>query len=76
DIDENIYTANKSQYISTSNYVVEQDVSTASYFWAFAAIPGSTIKVMHVTKNSKQGYIKFLEVLEKIGCQVNYYNDG
>ncbi|WP_411861320.1 hypothetical protein [Francisella tularensis] len=28
--------------MSTSNYVVEPDVSTASYFWAFAAITGST----------------------------------
>ena len=76
DIDENIYTVNKLQYTSPSNYVVEPDVSTASYFWAFAAITGSTIKVMHVTKNSKQGDIKFLEVLEKIGCQINYHNDG
>ena len=76
DIDKNIYTVNKSQYISPSNYVVEPDVSTASYFWAFAAITSSTIKVMHVTKKSKQSDIKFLEVLENIGCQVNYYDDG
>ncbi|APC91844.1 MULTISPECIES: 3-phosphoshikimate 1-carboxyvinyltransferase [Francisella] len=76
DVDENIYIAKKSQYISPSNYVVEPDVSTASYFWAFAAITGSTIKVMHVTKKSKQGDIKFLEILENIGCQVNYFDDG
>ncbi|AIT10195.1 3-phosphoshikimate 1-carboxyvinyltransferase [Candidatus Francisella endociliophora] len=76
DIDKNIYTTKKSEYISPKNYIVEPDVSTASYFWAFAAITGSTIKVMNVTKNSKQGDIKLLEVLEKIGCQVEYFNDG
>ncbi len=45
-------------------------------FWAFAAITGSAIKVMNVTQKSKQGDIKFLEVLERIGCQVNYFDDG
>ena len=31
---------------------------------------------MNITKNSKQGDIKFLEVLERIGCTVNYCDDG
>lgn len=76
DINKNIYNVKKSGYTSPKNYIVEPDVSTASYFWAFAAITGSAIKVMNVTKNSKQGDIKFLEVLEKIGCQVEYFDDG
>ncbi|MED7819341.1 MULTISPECIES: 3-phosphoshikimate 1-carboxyvinyltransferase [unclassified Francisella] len=75
-VDGNIYNAKKSNYISPGKYIVEPDVSTASYFWAFAAITDSTIKVMNVTKNSKQGDIKFLEVLEMIGCNVKYHDDG
>ncbi|API86563.1 3-phosphoshikimate 1-carboxyvinyltransferase [Francisella uliginis] len=76
DIENNIYKTKKSNYTSPGRYVVEPDVSTASYFWAFAAITGSTIKVMNVTKKSKQGDIKFLDVLEMIGCEVKYYDDG
>ncbi|MED7789247.1 3-phosphoshikimate 1-carboxyvinyltransferase [Francisella sp. 19X1-34] len=76
DIENNTYKAKKSDYTSPGRYVVEPDVSTASYFWAFAAITGSTIKVMNVTKESKQGDIKFLDVLEMIGCSVKYYDDG
>lgn len=75
-VEGNIYNAKKSNYISPGKYIVEPDVSTASYFWAFAAITDSTIKVMNVTKNSKQGDIKFLEVLEMIGCNVKYHDYG
>ncbi|KEI35652.1 3-phosphoshikimate 1-carboxyvinyltransferase [Allofrancisella frigidaquae] len=76
EVDNNIYKAKNSNYVSPGRYVVEPDVSTASYFWAFAAITGSAIKVLNVTKHSKQGDIKFLEVLQKIGCAINYYDDG
>lgn len=75
-IQGNIYTVQESKYTSPGRYIVEPDVSTASYFWAFAAITGSTIKVMNVTSKSKQGDIKFLEVLEAIGCEVKYFDDG
>jgi 3-phosphoshikimate 1-carboxyvinyltransferase len=74
--DGNAYKVSKTSYISPSEYTVEPDVSTASYFWALAAITNSSIKVMNITKNSKQGDIKFLDVLEQIGCTVNYYDDG
>ncbi|ASG68210.1 3-phosphoshikimate 1-carboxyvinyltransferase [Francisella halioticida] len=75
-IENNMYTTKKFNYTSPGRYVVEPDVSTASYFWAFAAITGSIIKVMNITKKSKQGDIKFLDVLEMIGCEVKYCGDG
>ena len=75
-ITEHSYQVVPGCYISPKKYTVEPDVSTASYFWALAAITNSSIKVMNVTKDSKQGDIKFLEVLEKIGCKVNYFDDG
>lgn len=75
-VSKNMYKVKSCHYISPKKYIVEPDVSTASYFWAFAAITGSTIKVMNVTKKSKQGDIRFLEVLESIGCKVEYFDDG
>ncbi|QLE79725.1 3-phosphoshikimate 1-carboxyvinyltransferase [Francisella sp. Scap27] len=75
-IDGSDYSTDKTSYVSPLEYVVEPDVSTASYFWALAAITNSKIKVMNITKNSKQGDIRFLEVLEQIGCSVNYCDDG
>jgi 3-phosphoshikimate 1-carboxyvinyltransferase len=74
--DGNAYKVSKTSYISPSEYTVEPDVSTASYFWALAAITNSSVKIMNITKDSKQGDIKFLDVLEQIGCTVNYYDDG
>jgi 3-phosphoshikimate 1-carboxyvinyltransferase len=76
EVDGNKYKVKSSNYKSPGNYIIEPDISTASYFWALAAITGSSIKVMNITKNSKQGDIKFLDVIEKIGCSVNYYDDG
>lgn len=75
-VENKIYSVAPAVYKSPGKYVVEPDVSTASYFWAFAAITGSSIEVMNITKASKQGDVRFLEVLEQIGCSVNYSDDG
>lgn len=75
-IDKNIYKVEKSTFIAQNEYVIEPDVSTASYFWAVAVITNSKVKVMNVSKNSKQGDIKFVEALEEMGCKVNYESDG
>ncbi len=75
-IDGNTYTVNKSIYKAQPDYTIEPDASTASYFFAVAAITGSRVKVMNITRNSKQGDVKFVEVLEKMGCVVNYFDDG
>ena len=75
-IENNTYKVLKTGYISPNGYTVEPDVSTASYFWALAVITNSRIKVMNINKSSKQGDIKFLDVLEQIGCTVNYFDDG
>ena len=75
-VENNAYKVSKTHYISPSKYTIEPDVSTASYFWALAAITNSRVKVMNITKDSKQGDIKFLEVLQQIGCTINYTADG
>jgi len=52
------------------NYLVESDLSGASYFFAAAAVTGKTIKIKNVNPNSIQGDRFFPELLEKMGCQV------
>jgi 3-phosphoshikimate 1-carboxyvinyltransferase len=45
-------------------------MSAAAYFYAFGAITGNKIAVKGVKKNMLQGDVKFLEVLEKMGCKL------
>jgi len=65
-----------SQTYKSGSYVVEPDCSQAGYFWAAAAITGATIKVKGIAKDSRQGDIRFTEVLEAMGCQVAHERDG
>jgi len=49
---------------------IEGDASSASYFWAGAAITKGDVVVKGIEKNSLQGDVKFLEVLEEMGAQL------
>lgn len=49
-------------------YVIEPDASSASYFWAAAAITGSTVSVPGL-ENSIQGDARFIHALETMGCK-------
>jgi 3-phosphoshikimate 1-carboxyvinyltransferase len=52
-------------------YVVEPDLSTASYFFAAAAVTTGEVTIQAVNREtSKQGDKAFLNVLEKMGCTV------
>ena len=55
---------------------IQGDASSASYFWAAAAVTGGVA----VTKNihpfsTRQGDIRFLEILESMGCTVKKESD-
>ncbi len=52
------------------DYTVEPDVSAACYFYAMAAANGGTAHVFGVTRNNSQGDMRFLDVLEKMGCEI------
>lgn len=52
------------------DYEVEGDASSASYFFLAAALMKKTIRVNGVSRTSSQGDIRFLDILEKVGCQV------
>ncbi len=57
-------------------YYVEPDVSAACYFYAAAAVTGRTALVRGVHKNSMQGDLQFLSVLQSMGCTVREEADG
>jgi len=64
------------QIYRSGSYEVEPDCSQAGYFWAAAAISGSDIKVKGTTTKSRQGDVRFTEILEKMGCNIAHGADG
>jgi 3-phosphoshikimate 1-carboxyvinyltransferase len=58
------------------HYFVEPDCSQAGYFWGAAAITGGNVKVVGTTKKSRQGDVRFAEVLKQMGCTVREETDG
>lgn len=50
-------------------YTVEPDVSAACYFYAMTPILRTSVIVKGVHRQSLQGDIQFLRVLEQMGCQ-------
>lgn len=58
------------------NYPVEPDASSASYFFAAAAITGGRVAVPGLRRDSLQGDLGFLGVLERMGCDVEWTETG
>jgi len=59
------------------DYAVEPDASTASYFFAAAAGTGGRVKVVGLRRQGcLQGDLRFLDVLEAMGCSVSDEPDG
>ena len=58
-------------YRSPGRYRVEPDASSASYFWAAAAITGGKVAVEGLGADSIQGDTQFVSVLEAMGADVN-----
>jgi 3-phosphoshikimate 1-carboxyvinyltransferase len=65
---EQVYRAGK--------YVVEADCSQAAYFWSAAAISGAKIKVAGINSDSAQGDVRFVDLLEQMGCLISRESDG
>jgi len=59
-------------YKAVECFMVEGDASSASYFLAAAAIKGGTVKVTGIGRNSIQGDIEFVDVLEQMGARVEW----
>jgi 3-phosphoshikimate 1-carboxyvinyltransferase len=53
------------------NYAIEGDYSSASYFFAIAAVCGGRVRVDHLNPASLQGDRLFVSALETMGCKVS-----
>lgn len=74
--DGRTYTVPGRQEICIRDYYIEPDVSAACYFYAAAAITGGSITVKNVTGDLIQGDMKFLDVLQQMGCTLRELEEG
>ncbi|PJF33343.1 MAG: 3-phosphoshikimate 1-carboxyvinyltransferase, partial [Candidatus Thermofonsia Clade 1 bacterium] len=58
------------QRYRAQRYVIEPDASNATYFFAAAALIGGRVRVPYLSADSLQGDARFVDVLERMGCQV------
>ena len=66
---------NNSNYKSSGEISVEGDASSASYFFAAAAILGN-IEVSGINATSIQGDLNFLKVINKMGANIEYLENS
>jgi len=64
------YGVDGGQSYTCSQYDVEGDVSSASYFFAVAALTGSTLTLENMNPESLQADMGFLKILEDMGNSV------
>lgn len=65
------HIADKQTY-KCPKYTVEGDVSSASYFFAIAALTGSTLTLKNLNPGSLQADMGFLKILESMGNELTY----
>lgn len=65
-IDKKYFIPGNQKY-EAGEYIVEGDVSSASYFFAIAALTKFTLIVKNINPNSIQADMKFLKILEDMG---------
>jgi 3-phosphoshikimate 1-carboxyvinyltransferase len=59
-----------------AEFTVEPDASAASYFFAAAAICGGTVRVPGLGRRSRQGDLAFVDVLARMGADVEVTDDA
>lgn len=74
-IDGNRYTVPGNQFYSPTNYSVESDWSSASCWFAIAAL-GQKIELSGLSISSKQADVAMLDVLNSAACTVEFLKDS
>ena len=69
------YIIRNTGYKSPQQVLVEPDATSASYFFALAALHQKTIRVQGLGVHSTQGELEFVKVLSSMGCLVNVSED-
>jgi len=64
-----------SLYKNPSKIFVEGDASSASYFFAAAALAGS-IEIQGINQDSIQGDLKFLDIISEMGAKVKFKSNS
>jgi 3-phosphoshikimate 1-carboxyvinyltransferase len=64
------------QSYQNHHYDIEADASSASYFWAAAALTGGRVTIANLDLESVQGDIDFLSVLARLGCHLTSSPEG
>jgi 3-phosphoshikimate 1-carboxyvinyltransferase len=64
------------QQYRACDYAVEPDASAASYFFAAAAVAGGSVTVDGLSARSLQGDVGFVNLLEQMGCRVEWNADS
>ncbi len=59
------------QRYAPRDYAIEGDYSSASYFFAAAAIRGGRVEVTGLDPASRQGDARLLDLLEAMGCRIS-----
>jgi 3-phosphoshikimate 1-carboxyvinyltransferase len=59
-----------------ATYVCPPDGTAASYFWAAAALTGGKCVIDGLTRQDVQGDVKFVDLLEHMGCGVLEFPNG
>jgi 3-phosphoshikimate 1-carboxyvinyltransferase len=76
-LNEMEFRVSQPQHYVARDYQVEPDLSTASYFLAAAALTGGEVTMQAIRRYEiRQGDIEFLNILEKMGCEVREENTG
>jgi len=70
DFDGSHYLVSGHNAYRNCDYAIEPDMSAACYFYAMAALTGGQMAVEGVHKDLMQGDIKFLGLLENLGCSL------
>ncbi|WP_028803540.1 3-phosphoshikimate 1-carboxyvinyltransferase [Streptomyces sp. 142MFCol3.1] len=72
--DGDVFTVPPGGYRATT-YAVEPDASTASYFFAAAALTGGEVTVRGLGEEALQGDLRFVDVLRRMGARVDVGRD-
>jgi len=67
---ENHFSVKSGHRYRSCRYLVEGDLSSASYFFLAAAICGGTVRVANTNFWTHQGDVRFLRYLKELGCAV------
>jgi 3-phosphoshikimate 1-carboxyvinyltransferase len=64
------------QGYAARSLTIEGDYSSASYFFAMAAVCGGRVEVTGLDPDSRQGDARFLDLLREMGCRVESSDRG